>query len=161
MKEKSTFSLSDFVKQRKRWFIGHFQIVWGNNLPLYCKSFVMILNILNMLIWTSILNSIFSFLCPVPLQKWQVILCLLFSSHLCLLMLFGNFMSISARKYSVTTRIVVSFLSQFLVPVLGMTEAFSRMKGLVHRNSLTFDLVQKEAKHQLKSSHTASVSTSY
>ncbi|XP_060567412.1 beta-1,4-mannosyltransferase egh-like [Ruditapes philippinarum] len=154
MKEKSTFSLSDYVKQRKRWFIGHFQIVWGNTLPLYCKSFVMLMNISNMVLWTSVLNSILSFLCPVPLKKWQLFLFLLLTFHLFLLLLFGNFKSLCARKYSLLTRILVSFLSQGLVPVLGVAEAYSTMKGFLHRNKLTFDIVQKETSHQLKTSQT-------
>ncbi|XP_060567408.1 beta-1,4-mannosyltransferase bre-3-like [Ruditapes philippinarum] len=56
MKEKSTFSLADYVKQRKRWFIGHFHIVWGNSIPLYCKCFVLLMHISSTLLWTNVTN---------------------------------------------------------------------------------------------------------
>ncbi|KAL4220775.1 Glycosyl transferase group 2 [Mactra antiquata] len=144
MKEKSTFSLSDYVKQRKRWFIGHFHVIWSGPLPAYCKVVVFIMNITNVLLWTNILNFIFSIACPVPVTKWQLQLFFLMTVNILFMLSFGNFMSLSRSQYSIFTRLALSFLSQFLVPVLGVLEAWGSLSGFFHRNNLTFHVVQKE-----------------
>ncbi|XP_053378536.1 beta-1,4-mannosyltransferase egh-like [Mercenaria mercenaria] len=149
MKERSTFSLADFVKQRKRWFMGHFHIVWGNTLPLYCKCAVMPMHISCMLLWTNVLNSVLPVWLPVPLSKWQLLIYALLTFHVFFLLAFGNFMSLCPRRYSVLLRVIIGFLSQFLMPVLGLAEAYSTIKGFRDRNKLTFDIVQKETKDHL------------
>ncbi|XP_053398334.1 beta-1,4-mannosyltransferase egh-like [Mercenaria mercenaria] len=47
MKENGTFSITDFVKQRRRWFVGHFQIIWETSIPLYCKWALMPMHVDN------------------------------------------------------------------------------------------------------------------
>jgi egghead protein (zeste-white 4 protein) len=149
MKEKSTFSLVDFVKQRKRWFIGHFHVVWGNSLPFYCKFVVTLMHLANMFLWTNVLNTVLSFVLSVPLQKWQVCIFVLLTFNIFFSLAFGNFMSLCSRRYSFFARVVICFLSQALVPVLAIAESYSSLKGLKDRNTLTFDIVQKEKKKQL------------
>lgn len=144
MKEKSTFSMTDFVKQRKRWFIGHFHVIWGNSLPLYCKMAVLPMNILNILLWTNVVNTILSFICPVPILKWQMTMYALLTYNILFMLAFGNFMSLCYRRYSVVQRLLIGFVSQCLVPVLGVVEAYTALKAFAQRNQISFEIVQKE-----------------
>lgn len=144
MKEKSTFSISDYIKQRKRWFVGHFHIVWGNSLPLYYKWALLPMHICNMFLWTNVLNTFISFFIEIPLAKWQLCLYCLLTFHVLFMFLFGNFMSLCQSRYSLVARVIISFLSQFLFPVLGVLEAYACLKGFFERNYIKFEVVQKE-----------------
>lgn len=152
MKEKSTFTFTDFVKQRKRWFIGHYHIVWGTSLPLYCKFAVLPLHINTLFSWTYVLNFLVTFFfTDVPATKWQVDLFVLITFYSLLFFCFGNFMSSYCSRFSVLTRMFIGFISQFSLPLLGILESYARVKGLLQRNQLSFELVEKgEMKMQLK-----------
>lgn len=145
MQEKSTFSVSDFIKQRKRWLIGHYHIIWNNSLPGYCKFVLMPMHIGNLLLWLNIFNAVLPFVYPVPLAKWQLQLFLLMSAILNFIIAFGNFMSLGHRRFKLQTKLCVCLLSQLLIPVLGVLEAYAAVAGFIHRNNISFDIVQKEA----------------
>lgn len=144
MQEKSTFSLSDFVKQRKRWLIGHYHVIWNTSLPAYCKVAILPMHIGNLLLWMNIVNTVTSFTLPVPIMKWQLTLFLLMSSNLLFLLVFGNFMSLSQRRHHIVIKLLLCLVSQVLIPVLGITEAYAAFLGFINRNNLVFELVQKE-----------------
>ena len=140
MQEKSTFTLSDFVKQRKRWFIGHYQIIWGNSLPLYCKFALIPMHVANLLLWVNIAQGFM----PIHLAKWQLSMFFLLTSNILFMLVFGNYISLGQRQRSVCTKLCLCFLSQFVLPVMAVLEAYSALVGFWHRHTLTFDIVEKE-----------------
>ena len=144
MQEKSTFTLADFVKQRKRWLIGHFHVIWNDTLPLYCKMGVLPLHLGNLMLWMNVLSSISSFVLPVPQSKWQLTLFLLLTLNFNLMIMFGNYMSLSFRPRHFIAKFIICFLAQFLLLVLGILESYAALLGFYHRNTLKFDIVQKE-----------------
>lgn len=144
MQEKSTFSLADFVKQRKRWLIGHYHVIWNTSLPLYTKMAVLPMHIGNILLWMNVVNTVISFILPVPIMKWQCNVFFLMTTNLLFLLMFGNFMSLSSRRHHLVVKLFLCVLSQFLLPVLGIMEAYAAVIGFKGRNHLSFEIVQKE-----------------
>lgn len=141
MQEKSTFTILDYIKQRKRWFIGHFHIIWGNSLPLYCKFALMPMHVANLLLWMNLTTIFF----PVPLAKWQLQLFVLLSCNILFMLVFGNYMSLGRRR-AFYTKFGLCLSAQLVMPLIGVLEAYSALAGLYNRNKLTFDIVQKETR---------------
>lgn len=154
MQEKSTFTFADFVKQRKRWLIGHYHVIWSNSLPAYCKMAVFPMHIGNLFLWMNVLNPIVSYVIPVPVTKWQLAIYVLLTCNFNFLIVFGNLMSLTDRRFHYIAKFVVCFLSQLLLPLLGAVEAYSALLGFYHRNSLKFDIVQKETAYEHQASRT-------
>lgn len=144
MKEKSTFSISDYIKQRKRWFVGHFHIVWGNSLPLYCKLAVLLMHVCNTLMWISVLHLAVFILFPVLLAKWQLCIFSFLTFNVFFMLLFGNFMSLCRKRYSLVFRVIISLLSQFLFLAVWVFEAYAYLKGFIERKIIKFEIVNKE-----------------
>lgn len=145
MQEKSTFTIADFVKQRKRWLIGHYHVIWNTSLPLYTKMAVLPMHIGNLLLWMNMLNSIFSFILPVPVAKWQIGVFMLLTCNFCLMIIFGNYMSLSFSRRKYLAKVSFCLLSQLLLPLLMIFETYAALLGFYHRNTLKFDIVQKES----------------
>ncbi|KAL4221537.1 Beta-1 [Mactra antiquata] len=146
MKEKSPFSISDYMKQRKRWFIGHYHIIWSNTLPLHCKIFLLPMNIVNMFLWTNIFGIILSQFVPTPLMKWQLLMYAFLTVHILFMLVFGNFKSFCYKRYSLCFRIFISFFAQLMLPVLMVVEPLVTLQGLRDRNKISFDIVKKETR---------------
>lgn len=143
MVEKSTFGFLDFIKQRKRWFVGHFHVLWSNSLPLYCKSILLPLNFVNLFLWIQIVNTpllplvrLDSFLYVIGIVVPSVLFCYLF----------GNFMSFRRKRLRVIHRLVIVVLSQLLMPVTGILEAIATLWGFFTRNRIAFHVVEKQSR---------------
>ncbi|KAH3695763.1 hypothetical protein DPMN_083222 [Dreissena polymorpha] len=146
MMEKSPFSVSDLIKQRKRWLMGNFHIVWGNTLPLYVKFAYLQMHVGTLFLWVNVLNFICSILFPVPLSKANFLLFVLLSANVLFLTAFGNYMSMRSRRMPMYQKLAICLLSHLIVPVLGFVEAWAAIQGFLQRNTLVFDIVEKEIK---------------
>ena len=144
MVEKSTFTFMDFIKQRKRWFTGHFHVLWGNTVPLYCKIMLLPLNIANLFMWVQIVNTIVSFFHPlIPLDDFLYVISFLIPSVL-FCYVFGNFMSFRRRRFGVLRTFFIVICSQLLMPLTGILESIASVWGFFTRNSITFHIVEKQ-----------------
>ena len=144
MKEKSTFTLSDFIKQRKRWFIGHFNILWSTSVSLYFKLGIFPMHISNMLMWANIVPGISPFFFQIPLPLWHRTLVAILTVCILFMFAFGNFMSLSNERFSWRFRLSISLLAQLLLPVSFVLETYAALRGMYERHRVAFDLVQKE-----------------
>ena len=152
MVEKSTFSFMDFIKQRKRWFTGHFHVLWGNSLPLYCKSVLLPLNVVNMFLWIQVLNTIIAPFYPlIALDDYIFVIGIIIPTVLFSYM-FGNFMSFRRRRFGIIPRICIAVISQLLMPVAGLLEAIATVWGFLTRNSLSFHIVEKRINFPVRES---------
>ena len=150
MIEKSTFTFLDFIKQRKRWFTGHFHVLWGNSVPLYCKLVLLPLNIVNLFLWVQIVNTVISpFYTLIPLENYLYVISFIIPSVLFSYM-FGNYMSFRRRRLRVTQKVLIVFCSQLLMPVTGLMEAIASLWGFFTRNNITFHIVEKQSVKQFE-----------
>ena len=143
MVEKSTFSFLDFIKQRKRWFVGHFHVLWSNSLPLYCKSILLPLNFVNLFLWIQIVNT--PLLPLVRLDKFLYVIGLVVPSVL-FCYVFGNFMSFRRKRLRVIHKLLLVILSQLLMAVTGVLEAIATLWGFFTRNHISFHVVEKQSR---------------
>ena len=148
MLEKSTFGILDYIKQRKRWFVGHFHILWGSSLPLYCKAFLLPINILNLFLFASIMVKFVGLIWPITMHIQTLLLMNITVSCITFLLPFGNFMSFHRQRWPFIKKIMICFLSQFLLPVMSVLEATATLWGFLTRNNLSFHIVKKEVVNQ-------------
>ena len=144
MVEKSTFTFLDFIKQRKRWFTGHFHVLWGHSVPLYCKVILLPLNIVNLFMWVQLMNTFFppmKFLVPVPV--YVLVLSFMIPSVLFSYVL-GNYMSFRRRRFRMYRVLFLVLCSQLLMPLTGVLEATATLWGFFTRNNITFHIVEKQ-----------------
>ena len=147
MVEKSTFSILDFIKQRKRWFTGHLHVLWGNSIPLYCKIVLLPMNIVNLFLWMQVLNTIVAPFYPlISLDDYLYVIAIIIPSVL-FCYVFGNFMSFRRRRFGKIHRLLIVVFSQLLMPLAGLLEAIATLWGFFTRNSLTFHVVEKQISH--------------
>ena len=144
MVEKSTFTILDFIKQRKRWFTGHFHILSGNSVPFYYKVALLPVNIVNLFMWLQVVNILVSpFYELVPLKEYLYIISFMCPSVL-FCYLFGNYMSFRRRRFSVIHKLFISLSSQILMPMSGILEAVASLWGFFTRNKIKFYIVEKQ-----------------
>ena len=145
MLEKSTFGVVDFIKQRKRWFVGHFHILWGSNsIPLYCKVFLLILNMLNLFLFVHAANRFIGMVWPLTLHIQTLFIIDILVPCITFMFLFGNFMSFYRQRCSLVKKIFICAISQLMMPVTAVLEGTASSWGFLTRNRLSFHIVQKE-----------------
>ena len=145
MVEQSTFTFLDFIKQRKRWFTGHFYVLWGNSVPWYCKLALLPLNIVNLFLWLQVLIAAISPFYPlVDLSRYLYMIGFNIAT-VTFSYMFGNYMSFRRRRLGVTQKVLIAFCSHLLMPLNGILEAIANLWGFFTRNKITFHIVEKQS----------------
>jgi len=144
MWEKSPFTLGDYIKQRKRWFIGHMFTLLSDEIPLKCKLGMIPTDLGWFLLIGNILNFPASFACPIPLPIVLNVIAGSMGGLILFLFLFGSIKSFSLRKYGLIRKTLIVLATVFMIPVAACLDAVASMYGFYTRNSVGFHIVLKE-----------------
>ena len=144
MWEKSPFTLGDYIKQRKRWFIGHMFTMLNDEIPLRCKLGMIPTDLGWFLLIGNILNVPASFLFPIPLPLALNVTSGSMGGLILFLFLFGSIKSFSLRKYGLFRKTLIVLCTVPIIPLAACLDAAASVYGFYTRNSGGFHIVKKD-----------------
>ncbi|KAL3889655.1 hypothetical protein ACJMK2_001989 [Sinanodonta woodiana] len=146
MWEKSPFSLVDYVKQRKRWFVGHMYTILSSEIPLKCKLWLIPTDLGWLLLFGNILNFPVSFVFPIPMPIALNVIAGSMGGLMIFLFIFGSIKSISIRKYGLIRKVLFILWTVISIPLAACLDASASLYGVITRDSGGFHIVEKEVK---------------
>lgn len=144
MWEKSPFSLGDYIKQRKRWFVGHMFTLLSPEIPLRCKIGMIPTDLGWLLLVGNILNLPASFMFPIPLPLVLNVTAGSMGGLILFMFVFGSIKSFSLRKYGLFKKILIVLATIPIIPLAACLDAAASVYGFYTRNSGGFHIVKKE-----------------
>lgn len=144
MWEKSPFTLGDYIKQRKRWFVGHMYTLMSSEIPLKCKLGLIPTDLGWFLLVGNILNFPASFAFPIPLPLVLNVTAGSMGGLILFMFLFGSIKSFSLRKYGFIKKTVLVLATVPVIPLAACLDAAASVYGFYTRNSGGFHIVKKE-----------------
>lgn len=152
MQEKSPFTVMDFIRQRRRWFVGQTYTILSREIPLIYKLGIISSLTCCILMPVSLSNIFIDIFIP---YRKPFLFCFLsgfVGGTFTFLYSFGSFMSCEHRNWSYTQRIFVSLLCCTLItPCAAIMESIAAYWGLFTLNSRGFFIVQKDSQSRLRS----------
>ena len=124
MHEKSTFTLKDFVQQRRRWMRGIYLTAQSPQLPLRYKLGPILMTISAFCLPFTVLNIPLGIFMPIPLSLPFNVVCSFIASTFGFLFVLGSVKSFSVRRYGFigcTALAICSFFSSFLILMFEVT----------------------------------------
>lgn len=144
MWEKSPFTLGDYIKQRKRWFVGHMYTLLSSEIPLRCKLGMIPTDLGWFLLVGNILNFPASFAFPIPLPLVLNVIAGSMGGLIVFLFVFGSIKSFSLRRYGLIRKTLLLFATIPIIPLAACLDAAASVYGFYTRNSGGFHIVKKE-----------------
>ncbi|WAR14002.1 EGH-like protein [Mya arenaria] len=144
MWEKSPFTIGDYIKQRKRWFVGHVYTLLSSEIPLKCKLGMIPTDLGWFLLFGNILNLPLSIVFPVPLPVFMNVIAGSMGGTILFLFVFGSIKSFSIRKHGLFKKILLIFANVLIIPLAACLDAIASLYGYYTRDSGGFHIVLKE-----------------
>ncbi|KAK3602060.1 hypothetical protein CHS0354_008015 [Potamilus streckersoni] len=144
MQEKSPFTCMDYIRQRRRWFVGQMFTALSREIPLYCKLCLILSLSCSIMMPISISNiflpTLFPFTKPIIIQLLTGFL----GGTFAFLYFYGAFKSLQGRQWSISKMLLVCIVTcVFVLPLAACMDCLATFWGLfVHDKQ--FHLVQKD-----------------
>jgi egghead protein (zeste-white 4 protein) len=148
MLEKSPFTIKDFIRQRRRWFVGQMHTVLSREIPPFYKFGICTTLVCCLLMPVSLSNIFIDTFYPMQRPFINCLLNGLVGGTFGFLYCFGAFISCSGRNWSYIWLVFISLSCILIVPIAAVMESVAVYWGLVTLNSKEFDIVQKEIPKQ-------------
>ncbi|KAK3609716.1 hypothetical protein CHS0354_011407 [Potamilus streckersoni] len=145
MHEKSPFTCMDFIRQRRRWFVGQMFTVLSKEIPISCKIGLLISLACNILMPLSTSIIFIKLYYPFSRPVITNILMGFIVGVIAFMYLFGSAKSIGPRSWNFFKYIAVyCFTLTVVIPVAACMESFATIWGLFSLNSTQFYVIKKD-----------------
>jgi beta-1,4-mannosyltransferase len=140
--EQSPQKSSDFIKQRRRWFIGLTQILHAKDISFRYKFILFI----SMRLWALsgfvVIYTAFNILHPVPIPMLVGLLSSLSFAIYIVMYLIGFYMNMKHAKISLLYKLGFLITQLFLMPIFSILESLGAIYGIVNRK-LDYYVIKK------------------
>lgn len=144
LSEQATFSVMDFLRQRKRWFTGLWHVLGGNGVRWQTKLVLRMAVASWACAFLGTAAVILQFIHPI-FVPWYIILpssvCMASYTSITVYGLLVNLRELHLPTYGLTWLIVLAQIA--LMPVFGVMESAAILWGLFTLNSVKFHVVKK------------------
>lgn len=145
MKENSPFTIMDYIRQRRRWFVGQLYTVLSRDITLGYKLGIMLSITCSILVPFSLSNIAFNFLYPVYKPMIMKVMTGFIGGVFTFMYAFGAFKSLSGRDWSYKYLSFICLLNCVIVaPLASLLESFAVYWGMVTLNAKSFFVVKKD-----------------
>ena len=145
MKENSPFTVMDYIRQRRRWFVGQLYTVLSRDIPLPYKLGIMLSITCSILVPVSLSNIALNILFPVYKPLAMKVLTGFIGGVFTFLYAFGAFKSLSGRGWSYKYLSFICLLNcVFVAPLASLAESMAVYWGIVTLNAKSFFVVKKD-----------------
>lgn len=145
MHEKSTFSLMDYIKQRKRWVQGILLVLFSRMLPWRCKMGLMVMILSWITLPLTVPNIVLVILFPLPMPQIVNALCGFMGGTVVFLFIFGAVKSFSMRNMGRCQYLLLCIAPILVAPIAMVLESISVVWAIVGHRNHVFDVVKKES----------------
>ncbi|KAL3848003.1 hypothetical protein ACJMK2_018888 [Sinanodonta woodiana] len=144
MQEKSPFTCMDFIRQRRRWFVGQMFTVLSKDIPIKCKIGLMISLACNIVMPLSTSIIFINLYYPFPKPLIIHIIMGFIVGMLTFMYLFGSAKSIGSRPWNFFKYFAVyCLIITIVIPTASCMECVATVWGLFSLNSTQFYVVKK------------------
>ena len=144
MWEKSTFTLTDFIYQRKRWVQGIYRVYFSSQIPYRYKFGIGLMLLSWFLMPFTVPNIVLVPLFPLPMSQTVNIVCAFMGAVMMFLFIFGAIKSFSPRRMGWPKYIFLCFLSVAVMPLCMIMETTGVILAFRDRKSHSFNIVNKQ-----------------
>ena len=145
MKENSPFSVMDYIRQRRRWFVGQVYTVLSREIALWYKLGIILSITCSILVPISLSNIALNILFPVYKPLTMKVLTGFIGGVFTFLYAFGAFKSLSGRGWSYKYLSFICLLTCVIVaPLASLLESFAVYWGMITLNARSFFVVKKD-----------------
>ncbi|XP_046579452.1 beta-1,4-mannosyltransferase egh-like [Haliotis rubra] len=144
MWEKSTFSVMDYIRQRKRWVQGISLTFLSNQIPFRYKLGISVMILSWVVMPVTSLNFILIPLFPIPVHPLLDLLFAFTGGVVLFLFILGAIKSFSIRRHGVLKCIVLCVLTIFIAPLTMVLESMGVVLAAISRRSYEFHIVRKD-----------------
>lgn len=145
MWEKSTFSMLDYIYQRKRWVQGIYNVFFSAQIPFRYKYGISLMLLGWFFMPLTVTNIVLVPLFPLPMSRSLNILCGFMGAIMLFLYIFGAIMSFSPRRMGWAKYIFLCFVPIFILPLAMVLETIGVVWALKTRKLDSFHIVDKQA----------------
>ncbi|KAL3880314.1 hypothetical protein ACJMK2_032572 [Sinanodonta woodiana] len=144
MWEKSTFSVMDYIRQRKRWVQGIYNAICSSRIPCRFKFGISFMMLGWLLMPFTVPNVVLVPLYPLPM--WRIVnsLCAFMGAVMLFLFIFGAIKSFSIRRIGICRYIMLCFVPLLIVPVSSVLETIGVIWAMYTRKTSSFHIVDKQ-----------------
>ncbi|KAL3864896.1 hypothetical protein ACJMK2_006543 [Sinanodonta woodiana] len=140
MWEKSPFTIIDYIRQRKRWFVGRMFTILSPNIPLKYK----LLLIPSDLSWLLIIFNIFALFVPLKTPDFMIVITSWTGGVLVFLFIFGSIKSFSLKRYGLFKKVIICVGNIMIIPLVAFLDGIASLWGFIWNFDTGFHIVQKE-----------------
>ncbi|MBD3270259.1 glycosyltransferase [Candidatus Peregrinibacteria bacterium] len=142
IQEQSPYSFSDFIKQRKRWFVGLTYVVRDKRIHLKHRLTLMLSRIMWAVSWTAFLITVLNIIFPSETNIWIAQIGGLIFSIYILIYLLGTARNLQGKKLGTLARSYMYILTIICIPLSTMLEAIGVISGMIN-STQKFEIVKK------------------
>ena len=145
MKENSPFTVLDFIKQRRRWFVGQLYTVLSRDISFQYKLGIILSLICSIFIPISLSNIALNFLFPIYKPLVMKVGIGFIGGVFTFMYAFGAFKSLAGRDWSYKYLSFICLLNSVLIaPMASLLETFAVYWGITTFNARSFFVVKKD-----------------
>ncbi|KAL4230839.1 Beta-1 [Mactra antiquata] len=144
MWEKSTFSIVDYIYQRKRWVQGIYNVFFSSQIPFKYKYGISLMLLSWFFMPFTVPNIILVPMFPLPMWRVVNIMCACMGAIMLFLFIFGAIKSFSPRRAGWPKYIFLCFVPVVIVPVSMVLETIGVIVALKSRKMNSFHIVNKQ-----------------
>lgn len=161
MWEKSTFSMLDYIYQRKRWVQGIYNVFFSAQIPFRYKYGISLMLLGWLFMPLTVTNLVLVPLFPLPMSRSLTILCGFMGATVLFLYMFGAIMSFSPRRLGWAKYIFLWFVPIIVLPVAMILETIGVVWALKTRKLDSFHIVDKQTTTTTQTTVPSEKSTAY
>lgn len=144
MWEKSTFSILDYIYQRKRWVQGIYNVFFSGQIPFKYKYGISLMLLSWFFMPFTVTNIVLVPLFPLPMWRFVNILCGFMGAVMLFLYIFGAVMSFSPRRVGWAKYAFLCVVPIVILPVAMVMETIGVVLALKSCKTNTFHIVDKQ-----------------
>lgn len=144
MWEKSTFSVKDYVQQRKRWVQGITNVFHSGQIPFRYKYGITLMLMSWVVMPITAANVILVPLCPLPMWRFITVLCAFMGAVITFMFMFGAIKSFSPRRMGWPKYIILCIISVTITLVSMVMETTAVVLAFCTRKQNLFHIVDKQ-----------------
>ncbi|KAK3595735.1 hypothetical protein CHS0354_025359 [Potamilus streckersoni] len=154
MWEKSPFTIVDYIKQRKRWFVGRMYTLLSPNIPVKYKLFLIPTDLSWLLLTLNLSNSFVSLLFPMQTPNVVFFVTSMIVGVMIFLFVFGSIKSFSLKRYGFLKKAIICASTILIIPFAACLDGIASLYGFCGRLDDGFYIVKKDKELHVKSNHT-------
>ncbi|XP_067663233.1 beta-1,4-mannosyltransferase egh-like [Haliotis asinina] len=148
MWERSTFTLMDYIRQRRRWILGIYLTASSRKIPFKYKMGVILMSASGLSLPITTMGFIFGYIWPLPAWNGIHLILCSFLGTIVFLFMFGTMKSFSIRRTGAVQCVLLVIASLFCAIISSVLENVVAIMAWLPHKQPEFQIVKKDIRLQ-------------